>query len=137
MEGNIASGKSTLLEQLREGDYAQIVEEPVAKWQNLMPGADGNLIGRMYVFAFRPCWLAVCLQRGLLPPRSIHCRPPLHLQLLPPVPFPLVITDGVSWPVFGLTHAAALVYVGVHHAYNRDCVFPPSPHRRPNCLLQV
>lgn len=44
VEGNIASGKSTLLEQLREGDYAQIVEEPVTKWQNLMPGPDGNLI---------------------------------------------------------------------------------------------
>lgn len=75
VEGNIASGKSTLLDKLRASDLAQVVEEPVAKWQNLLPptapkkapddnkkeegekkgeeGEDGNLMGRMYEDAKR------------------------------------------------------------------------------------
>jgi thymidine kinase/deoxynucleoside kinase len=48
IEGNIAAGKSTLLEKLEAGGEAQIVVEPVEKWQTLVPGPNGNIMQRMY-----------------------------------------------------------------------------------------
>jgi len=49
VEGNIAAGKSTLLERLQDmPGGAQIVVEPVEKWQTLVPGDDGNIMARMY-----------------------------------------------------------------------------------------
>lgn len=52
VEGNIAAGKSTLLERLQDmPGGAQIVVEPVEKWQTLVPGDDGNIMARMYVNA--------------------------------------------------------------------------------------
>ncbi|CAI8026030.1 Thymidine kinase 2, mitochondrial [Geodia barretti] len=45
VEGNIASGKSTLLSELKLIDSVEIMEEPVKLWRNL---AGGNLMGLMY-----------------------------------------------------------------------------------------
>ncbi|XP_064384171.1 thymidine kinase 2, mitochondrial-like [Halichondria panicea] len=50
VEGNIASGKSTLLSKLQLMNSVEVLVEPVDKWQNL---AGGNLIGRMYEDAER------------------------------------------------------------------------------------
>lgn len=50
VEGNIASGKSTLLEQLSQLKSVEVLIEPVDKWRNL---SGGNLIGRMYEDAGR------------------------------------------------------------------------------------
>lgn len=50
IEGNIASGKSTLLSKLEQLNYIEVLVEPVEKWQNL---SGGNLIGRMYEDAGR------------------------------------------------------------------------------------
>lgn len=46
VEGNIAAGKSTLLEYLKMKENAFIIVEPVEKWQNLAPGM--NILERMY-----------------------------------------------------------------------------------------
>lgn len=48
IEGNIASGKSTLLDYLQSVNKAQVVEEPVYRWQHVVDGENGNLIERMY-----------------------------------------------------------------------------------------
>ena len=39
IEGNIAAGKSTLLEKLKELNVAQVIVEPVEQWQNVIEGA--------------------------------------------------------------------------------------------------
>ena len=44
IEGNIASGKSTLLDYLQNVNKAQVVEEPVFRWQHVVDGESGNLI---------------------------------------------------------------------------------------------
>eukprot|EP00041_Stephanoeca_diplocostata_P040267 m.1638988 g.1638988 ORF g.1638988 m.1638988 type:complete len:301 (-) comp32292_c0_seq1:150-1052(-) len=47
VEGNIASGKSTLL-QYFQSRGAQVIMEPVDKWQNLTSESSGNILMRMY-----------------------------------------------------------------------------------------
>ena len=44
MEGNIAAGKSTLLEKLEASNVAHVVVEPVEQWQNVLEGSDGNIM---------------------------------------------------------------------------------------------
>lgn len=50
VEGNIASGKSTLLHKLQQLPSIEVLLEPVDKWRNL---SGGNIIGRMYEDAHR------------------------------------------------------------------------------------
>jgi deoxyadenosine/deoxycytidine kinase len=45
VEGNIASGKSTLLNHFSKTSYSQVMFEPVEEWQAI---GGGNLLGRMY-----------------------------------------------------------------------------------------
>ncbi|XP_062519975.1 thymidine kinase 2, mitochondrial-like [Corticium candelabrum] len=45
VEGNIASGKTTLLNCFKDKSYAEVLFEPIDKWQKV--GGD-NLLGRMY-----------------------------------------------------------------------------------------
>eukprot|EP00042_Codosiga_hollandica_P039403 m.330061 g.330061 ORF g.330061 m.330061 type:complete len:266 (-) comp55605_c0_seq4:373-1170(-) len=48
IEGNIAAGKSTLLESLRLSSFAQVIVEPVDRWQEVIPGQPSNIMERMY-----------------------------------------------------------------------------------------
>jgi hypothetical protein len=54
IEGNIAAGKSTLLDSLRLTSFAQVIAEPVDKWQSVIEGDDGNIMVRCITQAAFP-----------------------------------------------------------------------------------
>jgi hypothetical protein len=44
IEGNIASGTSSLLGHLQDTGLAQVIVEPVEKWQHVLPNGEGNIM---------------------------------------------------------------------------------------------
>jgi len=75
VEGNIASGKSTLLDKLSQLESVEVLIEPVDKWRNL---GGGNVIGRMYEDANR--WGYLFQSYVLLTMMELH-----HTEVSSPV----------------------------------------------------
>ncbi|KAL5491979.1 hypothetical protein EMCRGX_G017360 [Ephydatia muelleri] len=70
VEGNIASGKSTLLKKLSQINGVEVLIEPVDKWRNLN---GGNVIGRMYEDA--PRWGFLFQSYVLVTMMELHNKP--------------------------------------------------------------
>jgi len=48
IEGNIGSGKTTLIKKLNENTNYEVIEEPVQQWLNIKGDDDKNLLGLFY-----------------------------------------------------------------------------------------
>ena len=48
IEGNIGSGKTTLVQKLRELNKYEVIEEPVNEWLSIKDNNNKNLLGLFY-----------------------------------------------------------------------------------------
>ena len=48
IEGNIGSGKTTLINKLREKEKYEVIEEPVNQWLSIKGDSNKNLLGLFY-----------------------------------------------------------------------------------------
>lgn len=57
IEGNIGSGKTTLIKKLNENTNYEVIEEPVSQWLNIKGDDDKNLLGLFYENPHRYAYL--------------------------------------------------------------------------------